>query len=117
MTVLLVEDEQMVALLLEDMLTSLGGEKVVVANNVREALRAIENASPDLAVLDVSLGEELVYPVAERLGVLRVPFVFTTGFGRNAITLEWAARPIVQKPFNIAALEAALKTALHTKSP
>jgi DNA-binding response OmpR family regulator len=116
MTVLLVEDEQMVAVLLEDMVTSLGCETAMVAHNVRDALNAISLTPPDLAVLDVSLGEELVYPVAEKLGSLRVPFIFTTGFGRSAITLEWAARPVVQKPFNIAALEAALKTALQSKT-
>jgi DNA-binding response OmpR family regulator len=117
LSVFVVEDEMMVSLLLEDMLGSLGCNDVVHAASVSTALEEIEKATPDLAVLDVNLGNEMVYPVAEKLNVAGVPFVFTTGYGRGAIKLEWAARPCVQKPFNIDAFAAALRTALGAQNP
>ena len=112
LSVVVVEDEMMVSLLLEDMLGTLGCQDVVHAASVSTALEEIEKAMPDVAVLDVNLGNEMVYPVAEKLNVAGVPFVFTTGYGRGAIKLEWAARPCVQKPFNITAFATALRAAL-----
>jgi CheY-like chemotaxis protein len=112
LTVIVVEDEMMVSLLLEDMLGSLGCDSVVHAASVSSALTELDQLRPDVAVLDVNLGNEMVYPVAEQLNRAGIPFVFTTGYGRGAIKLEWAARPCVQKPFNIDAFAAALRTAL-----
>ena len=112
MTVFVVEDEMMVSLLLEDMLGTLGCDNVLHAASVSSALNELSQSQPDLAVLDVNLGSEMVYPVAEELNRTGVPFVFTTGYGRGAIKLEWAARPCVQKPFNIDAFAAALRVAL-----
>jgi DNA-binding response OmpR family regulator len=112
MTVFVVEDEMMVSLLLEDMLGTLGCDNVLHAASVSSALNELSQSQPDLAVLDVNLGSEMVYPVAEELNRAGVPFVFTTGYGRGAIKLEWAARPCVQKPFNIDAFAAALRVAL-----
>ena len=102
-----------VGLLVEDMLGSLGCAEVAQATSVKSALEQIARALPDIAVLDVNLGNEMVYPVAEQLNVAGIPFIFTTGYGRGAIKLEWAARPCVQKPFNIEALTAALRAALN----
>ena len=115
LSVVIVEDEMMVSLLLEDMLATLGCQDVVHAASVRTALDEIAKAMPDIAVLDVNLGSEMVYPVAEQLNVAGVPFVFTTGYGRGAIKLEWAARPCVQKPFNIDAFATALRAALGAR--
>lgn len=116
MAVMLVEDEKMVILLLEDMLEALGCTNIKCASCVSTALDEIARSMPDLAVLDVNLGNEMVYPVAEQLNVAQVPFVFTTGYGRGAIKLEWAARPCVQKPFNIDAFATALRAALAARN-
>ncbi len=113
---LVVEDETIISLLMEDMLTDLGCDSVSLASSVKDALAQIDRASPDGAVLDVNLGGEMVYPVAERLSAECVPFIFTTGFGRGGIKFEWAKSPIVQKPFNIEALASALKTVLQNRS-
>jgi CheY-like chemotaxis protein len=112
LTVIVVEDEMMVSLLLEDMLGTLGCDNVMHASSVSSALSELAQSQPDVAILDVNLGSEMVYPVAEQLNRAGVPFVFTTGYGRGAIKLEWAARPCVQKPFNIDAFASALRAAL-----
>src|SRR5436189_5105603 len=97
--ILVVEDEAIVSFLLEDTLLGLGCTDVVLAGRLDAALAHLDKALPDLAVLDVNLGGELVYPVAERLRASGVPFVFTTGYGASGIAAEWKGAPILQKPF------------------
>jgi DNA-binding response OmpR family regulator len=94
------------------MLVELGCGAVRHAGSVSEALAAVEAKRPDLAVLDINLGGQKIYPVAERLRELGVPFVFASGYDRSALPREWAARPLVQKPFQLAALAAGLRAAL-----
>jgi CheY-like chemotaxis protein len=113
LTFLVVEDETIVSFLLEDMLAELGCATVLHAGRVGEALDLLRERLPDAAVLDVNLGGEYVYPVATRLAEAQVPFVFTTGYGRAGIPDDWAARPVVQKPFSIAALAEALHNAMQ----
>jgi len=110
--VLLVEDEAVIAMLTESMLMELGCDDVVLAGSVSQALRAIAERAPDLAVLDVNLRGEMVMPVAQTLAAAGVPFAFATGYGRQGILADWSAYPLVQKPFGMTELEAALKAAL-----
>jgi CheY-like chemotaxis protein len=110
--ILVVEDEAIVSFLIEDMLIALGCAEVWHAGHVDQALALLANAKPDAAVLDVNLSGTLVYPVAERLAQLRVPFFFATGYGQKGIAPEWSQKPVIQKPFDQAALERALGTAI-----
>ena len=110
--VLLVEDESIIAMLTESMLQELGCDEVVLAGSVGQALSAIEERMPDLAVLDVNLRGEMVLPVAERLARDNVPFAFATGYNNSGMLATWRAYPLVQKPFGMPELEAALKEAL-----
>jgi DNA-binding response OmpR family regulator len=110
--VLIVEDETIVSFLVEDMLVELGCRAVRHAGSVAEALAALDVRRPDAAVLDVNLGGQKVYPVAERLRDTGVPFLFSTGYDASALPLEWRARPLVQKPFQLVALAAGLRAAL-----
>jgi DNA-binding response OmpR family regulator len=112
LAVLIVEDEAIVSFLVEDMLTELGCARVRHAGSVAEALAALAAERPDAAVLDVNLGGQKVYPVVERLRDAGVPFVFSTGYDASALPREWAARPLVQKPFQLATLAAGLRAAL-----
>ena len=106
--VLLVEDESLVAMMAEDMLIDLGCD-VVVAMRLDQALAYLNSSVFDLAILDVNLGSARSYPVADALFALAVPFVFATGYGRSGIPNEWMSRPVIQKPFTIETLEAALR--------
>lgn len=107
--ILIVEDETIIAMLIEDMLDELGCKDVLKAGNIAEALASLDKQTPDAAILDANLSGEFAFPVATRLVQANVPFVFATGYGRSGIPNEWAARPVVQKPFTIERLEAALR--------
>jgi DNA-binding response OmpR family regulator len=105
---LVVEDETMIFLLIEDMLHEMGCAGVSHATDVREGLMHIDTRRPDFAVLDVNLAGEQVYPIAERLDAIGVPFAFATGYGRVGMPERWAPRPVIQKPFRQETLAAAL---------
>ena len=107
--VLVVEDEAIISFLLEDMLLDLGAADVRHAGNLVAALSYLEGHTPDLAVLDVNLGGERVYPVAEKLAAKGVHFIFTTGYGKSGLDPRWTERPVVQKPFNVEAMTEALR--------
>ena len=102
--VLVVEDEAIVSFLVEEMLLDLGCAEVWHAGAVIHALALLDEKKPDAGVLDVNLAGALVYPVAERLAQLRVPFFFATGYGQKGLAPEWADRPVIQKPFDQDAL-------------
>lgn len=107
---LVVEDEALVAMLVEDMLTDLGCVVVGVAGSVAKGLAVVgsEEVSFDGAVLDVNLGGEKVFPVADALAARGVPFVFATGYGAAGVAGRYAKAPVIAKPFGLPDLEAAL---------
>lgn len=109
---LVVEDEVFVAMLIEDVLEGAGGAVIGPAARVDEALALIEAENPDGALLDVNLGGELVYPVAEALARLEIPFVFVTGYGAEGIAAPFKGRPTIKKPFLPAAFVAQVVAAL-----
>jgi CheY-like chemotaxis protein len=111
-SVLVVEDEVMISFLIQDLLEELGCQTVWQAPSVSEALNVLAQHKPDLAVLDVNVAGELVYPVAERLSDAGVPFLFTTGYGRVGMPERWNQRPVLQKPYDANNLSAVLMSML-----
>jgi CheY-like chemotaxis protein len=97
--ILVVEDEIFVAMLVESLLLDLGCDVVGPASNVADALALVAGERLDAAVLDVNLGTERVFSVADRLSASAVPFVFVTGYDRTALIPAYAAHPMIQKPF------------------
>jgi len=100
--ILVVEDEALVAMALEDMLDELGCVVVDVAGTVSRGVAIAGDAGLplDVAILDVNLGGEKVYPVAERLTERGVPFVFCTGYGLSGISPSFAHVPTIAKPYS-----------------
>lgn len=111
--VLVVEDEVAVAMMIEGMLQDLGCEIVASVARLPDARQAAAVAQIDLAVLDVNLYGQLVYPVAQILSERGIPFVFSTGYGASGLPSELASRPVLSKPYFTRELETAILTALH----
>ncbi len=105
-----VEDEALVAMLLESMLESLGCEIVGVAGSVAEALDRIDTVSDgaDAAILDVNLGGEMVYPVADALQARGLPFLFATGYGQYGVGDLYPRNIVLAKPYTTPMLAQAL---------
>jgi DNA-binding response OmpR family regulator len=97
--ILVVEDDFLVATLLAEILESGGWQVVGPVAHLATALDAAAREGFDAAVLDVNLGGQTVYPVAEVLDARRVPFVFVTGHGREALPSLFCGRPYLGKPF------------------
>ncbi|HET6804519.1 MAG TPA: response regulator [Frateuria sp.] len=98
--ILLVEDEMLVAMLLEDMLVEAGHTIVGPMARIDQAVEAARSEAIDLAILDVNVGGEEVYPVAEALASREIPFAFATGYGAHGLAEPWQDRPTLQKPFH-----------------
>lgn len=108
-TVLIVEDNLIIAMGAEVILLELGARHVETAASVNHALKAIERALPSFALLDINLGAESSLPVGYRLKELGVPFMFVTGYGERApLPAELSDAPIVQKPYTRELIEKAL---------
>lgn len=115
--ILIVEDEMLVLMAIEDMLTDLGCEDVAVASTIAQAIALIDNArSFDAAIIDVNLNGVRSDPVADVLAVRGVPFAFATGYGGSGLRDGDQQRPILVKPFASAALETILVELCATTS-
>lgn len=110
--VLVVEDEVIISFLIQDLLQELGCADIWMAPNVKGALAVLTDRTPDLALLDVNLAGEQCFPVAEALSKARVPFLFTTGYGRVGIPPAWDKMPVLQKPYDVTALEDVIRRIL-----
>ncbi len=109
--VLVVEDESLVALDIETMLEEMG---CTVVASVPRLVRALDLASRldlDLAVLDINLAGEVVYPLAFRLAARGIPFLFSTGYSTADLPPELRDRPILRKPVMLANLKRAVAMA------
>lgn len=109
-SVLVVEDEAIIAMLVEDMLADLGHTVAATVGNLEKALEVAKSLAADFAILDLNLHGKPTYEVAEALRGRGIPVIFATGAG--SVDPAWAHAQVVQKPFQIEALEAAIKAAL-----
>ena len=95
---MIVEDEALVALVLADQLAELGLSVIGPCSSIAEATAAASEHEFDAAILDVNLGGELVYPVADLLSSRGIPFVFVTGYGQESIDGRFAHTTVLEKP-------------------
>ncbi|MCQ8783936.1 response regulator [Mangrovibrevibacter kandeliae] len=115
--VLVVEDESLVAMQLEDMLLDLGCAVVGPAMRLSRALEMAAEAGIDIAILDVNLGGERVYPVAQMIRDRKIPIVFATGYGRAGVDAVWHDCPILQKPYTENQLAEMMGLAMTPRTP
>ncbi|SDB15918.1 response regulator [Belnapia rosea] len=98
--VLVVEDEALVAMLVEDALLDAGALVLGPVATVAEALALLERDMPDVAVLDLNLAGETSTPVADALAARGVPFVVATGYGADGLPPGHAEVPVLAKPYD-----------------
>jgi len=118
--ILLVEDEALLSLLMRDLLTDMGFSVAGPYNSVKDGLAAAKLEPLAGAVLDVNLGGEFVYPLAEFLNANDIPFVFVTGYATDRIETRFDGVPVLQKPLTRELLETALGSVLarsHDRLP
>src|SRR5262245_34737610 len=95
---LLVEDALMVAMAPEDALSEAGLEIVGPVARVNRAVALAKEQTVDIALLDINLAGERVFPVAEVLAQKGVPFLFLTGYSKGSLPAEYSTRPVLSKP-------------------
>ena len=103
--VLLVEDSLIIALDADDILRRLGAADVVTDGTVAGSVGILETDPPDLAILDINLGDYNSFPIADKLLSLGIPFMFATGYGEQAkLPSQHRARIVLQKPYTLATM-------------
>jgi DNA-binding response OmpR family regulator len=100
-SILIVEDEPLIAMMLEDFIQSLGHEVSGNCDSVGTALKEVEKGAFDLAILDINLKGENVWPVASALREKGTPFVLATGGHVDPPPAEFAGVPTIEKPYTI----------------
>jgi CheY-like chemotaxis protein len=113
---LLVEDEALVAMAMRDLLGELGFD-VTIASTAGGALAAARDQEINAALLDVNLGGELIYPLADYLAARGVPFAFVTGYGAETIDRRFDHVPVLQKPIERQVLESVFVVRRRSRVP
>ena len=111
LSILVVEDEPLIAMMLEDFLESLGHRVHATCESVGEAVKAVDQGGFELAILDVNLKGENVWPVASRLREKQVPFVLATGGHVDPPPAEFNSVPVIEKPYTIDRVNPAIDAA------
>ncbi len=110
--VLFVEDEAMVSMLIEDMLLDLGVEVVGPAFQMDNALALARGAEMEAAVLDINIGGQHTYPVADILQGRGIPIIFATGYGSTSLPDRFRGTAMLHKPFDRTQFEEVMQAAL-----
>ena len=107
--VFLVEDESLVAMLIEDMLDEIGYSLAGHASSVTEGVNLAQRVDAEVCILDVNIAGVSVFPIAEVLAARGIPFLFSTGYGAAGIPPRWAGYTVISKPFDISTMAQALQ--------
>lgn len=112
--VFLVEDEFLILMFLDSVLTRMGYEVAAKAASLDQGFAALSNSKDfDIAILDVNLNGSLSYQLADQLKAADVPVLFSTGYGRNGLADNYKDWPVIQKPYSEPELRKALATLLN----
>ena len=98
---MIVEDEPLIAMMLEDFILSIGHRVSANCDSVPSALEAVDGGGFDLAILDVNLKGQSVWPVAAALRAKGTPFVLASGGHVDPPPAEFADVPLIEKPYTI----------------
>lgn len=109
--VLIVEDETLLALMLEDLLLD-SGHRVVHASSLPDAMAVLDQEQFDAAILDININGTDVFPVAARLRELNTPFVFASASHADRIGPEFRQEQLIAKPYTIGQVQHSLNCLL-----
>ena len=110
--ILIVEDETMIAMMVEDFLTDLGWNVVGLVGTLDRAMAMARDADIEAAVLDLNLDGQDSFAAADILSGRGIPFVFATGYGLDGVADRFRDVPTVTKPFHRDDLDHALRQAM-----
>jgi CheY-like chemotaxis protein len=112
-SILIVEDEPLIAMMLEDFLDSLGHKVVATCDAVEDALLQVERGGFDVAIIDVQLRDgKTIWPVADALASQGIPFIVATGGHVEPPPAAHADAPVLSKPYTIDSIEPAIDKAM-----
>ncbi|MBX9820029.1 response regulator [Afipia birgiae] len=111
-SILLVEDEVMIRMMVADMLEELGYTIAGEAGDIDEGIRLVQAVDFDIAILDVNVNGKVITPVAEAVQMRGLPLVFATGYGAQGLPEKFRDRPTLQKPFQIETLARTIEAVL-----
>lgn len=114
--VFIIEDEALISMMTEDMLSDFGCISVGIATNVTDAMEQVTRIDCDAVVMDVNLHGEQTFAIARLLSKKSIPFIFTTGYGIDGIPEDLRHVPILQKPFRERDLAEILGAAVRDKA-
>jgi len=100
-SLLLIEDEVMIRMMVADMLEELGHNVAGEAGEISQAIKLVQSTEFDLAILDVNLNGQMSTPVADTIKESKRPFIFATGYGAAGVPDGYRDQPTLQKPFTI----------------
>jgi len=113
LSVFVVEDEALVALNLEDMLAELGCSIIGPVMRLDRAEKMLEEGiSADVAILDVNVAGQMIFPFAKRLAEKGMPIVLATGYGSAGLPDEFRHMTILQKPYTLDDVAVGLQAAV-----
>ena len=109
--VLIAEDEMIVAMMLEDLMERAGYHVLLVARLARGLELAVSEPI-DAAILDINLAGQMSFPLADALQLRRIPFMFASGYGREGLPERHRDAMVLQKPYGMSEIKAALHALL-----
>ena len=112
--ILVVDDEPLIAMLAEDWLLELGHTVAGPAHDLSSGL-ALAQTNIEAAIIDVTLGKDTAYPIAEILAAKRIPFAFATGHARARLSPDYRSAVILEKPFEFYDFRRAVQSILASR--
>lgn len=111
-SVLLIDDETLIRMMVGDMLIELGHEVAGEAGDLSSGLALAKITKCDAAILDLQLGRDSSVPIADALQLRSIPFVFASGYGADGVPDQFKGLPVLRKPFPLQDLERCLGSLL-----
>lgn len=107
--VLVVEDEMMIAMMIEDILAELGHEVAGVAMRLPQALELAKDVTADVAILDINLDGRKSFPAAQLLRDRGIKIIFASGYGSPGLEAPFTNEVIIKKPFETSDIRSAIQ--------